>query len=73
MVSNRSERSNEVHTTFVFFAWSASLQSFSSIPRLNQLRPALQGIGKKTAWKTLLKENRLQQQLSKIGGDSVLN
>ena len=34
---------------------------------------SLQGIGKKTAWKTLLKENRLQQQLSKFGGDSVVS
>jgi len=33
---------------------------------------SLQGIGKKTAWKTILKENRLQQQLSKFGGDSVV-
>ena len=72
-VSNGSERSNEVHTTFAFFAWSASLQSSSSIPRLNQLRPVLQGIGKKTAWKTILEENRLQLQVSKFYGDSVLS
>jgi len=38
MVSYRSERWNEVHTTFALFAWSASLQSSSSILRLNRLQ-----------------------------------
>ena len=58
---------------FCFLRLVSLSANSSSIPCLNQLRPALQGIGKKTAWKTILEENHLQLQLSKFDGDSVLN
>ena len=49
-----------------------ALPAFHALTGCNSTS-ALQGIGKKTAWTTLLKENRLQQQLSQSGGDPDLS
>ena len=49
-----------------------ALPAFCALTGCNSTS-ALQRIGKKTAWTTLLKENRLQQQLSQSGGDPDFN